>query len=224
MEGNMPVTEVVSSEPDMILPWSTVYTRHQHEKAVAEMLTMKGFEVFLPMYESVRRWRDRRKLLRLPLFPCYVFVRGAVTNRLPVLTTPGVHMILCVGEKVATIPEEEIQSIRRAVDGDFRVEPHPFLKCGEQVRVIRGTLSGVEGILVRKKNMFRLVLSVAMLSQSVAVEVYAGDVEPVGTGVSPERLRADRQVDLRSPHSPIPPVRDQWDMEVARLEVAPKVG
>ena len=80
-------------------------------------------------------------------------------------------MILCQGDKIATIPEEEIQAIRRTVDGDFHVEPHPFLKCGERVRVTRGTLSGVEGILVRKKNVFRLVLSVDLLSQSVAVEV-----------------------------------------------------
>lgn len=176
----MPIVPFPSSETGIILPWSAVYTRYQHEKNVAEMLTTKGFEVFLPLYESVRRWKQRRKLLRMPLFPCYVFVRGAVTSRLPVLTTPGVHMILCQGDKVADIPEEEIQAIRMTLDGNFHVEPHPFLICGERVRVIRGTLSGIEGILVRKKNVFRLVLSVSMLSQSVAVEVYAEDVEPVG--------------------------------------------
>jgi hypothetical protein len=66
-----------------------------------------------------------------------------------------------------------------AVKGNFRVEPHPFLKCGERVRVIRGSLEGVEGILVRKKNLYRLVLSVDMMAQSVAVEIDASDVEPV---------------------------------------------
>lgn len=159
--------------------WCAVYTRHQHEKTVAEMLQAKGFEVFLPLYESVRRWKDRKKLLSLPLFPGYVFVRGAIEQRLPVLTTPGVHMILSHGERVATIPEDEIEAIKRSIDGKLRVEPHPFLRCGERVRVIRGSLEGVEGVLTRKKNLFRLVLSVEMLRQSVAVEIDALDVVPV---------------------------------------------
>ena len=159
--------------------WWALYTRHQHEKVVADMLMAKGFEVFLPLYESVRRWKDRSKVLSLPLFPCYLFVRGGLNRRLQVVTTPGVHMILNHGENVATIPEDEIQAIRLTVEGHFRVEPYPFLKCGERVRVTRGTLEGVEGVLIRKKNMYRLVLSVEMLAQSVAVEIDATDVEPV---------------------------------------------
>jgi transcription antitermination factor NusG len=159
--------------------WWVLYTRHQHEKTVAEMLSAKGFEVFLPLYESIRRWKDRSKMLTLPLFPCYVFVRGGLNRRLQVVTTPGVHMILFHGEHVAIIPETEIDAIRMAVEGPFRVEPHPFLKCGERVRVTRGSLEGVEGVLVRKKNLYRLVLSVNMMAQSVAVEIDAADVEPV---------------------------------------------
>ncbi len=152
---------------------------------MSETLEAKGFEVFLPLYESTRRWKDRRKVLSLPLFPCYVFVRGAIERRLPVLTTPGVHMIISHGEKVATVPDAEIEAIRRAVDGHFKVEPHPFLRCGERVRVVRGSLNGVEGVLTRKKNLFRLVISVEMLAQSVAVEIDAMDVVPaVGRNVA----------------------------------------
>ncbi|MDR3727392.1 MAG: UpxY family transcription antiterminator [Terracidiphilus sp.] len=158
--------------------WWAVYTRHQHEKVVAQMLSAKGFEVFLPLYDSTRRWKDRNKMLSLPLFPCYLFVRGENMHRLQVMTTPGVHMILCNGEKVAVVPEAEIQAIRKTVEGDFHIEPHPFLKYGERVRVKRGSLAGVEGILVRKRNQYRLVLSVDMLAQSVGVEVDASDVEP----------------------------------------------
>jgi transcription antitermination factor NusG len=159
--------------------WWALYTRHQHEKTVATMLSAKGFEVFLPLYESTRRWKDRSKMITLPLFPCYVFLRGGLNRRLQVMTTPGVHMVLLCGERVAVIPEAEIQGIRRAVEGPFHVEPHPFLKCGERVRVTRGSLEGVEGILVRKKNLYRLVLSVDMMAQSVAMEIDASDVEPV---------------------------------------------
>lgn len=159
-------------------PWWALYTRHQHEKSVAEMLATKGFEVFLPLYDSTRRWKDRTKLLSLPLFPCYVFVRGGLSRKLQVVTTPGVHMILYRGERVATIPEPEIEAVQRAVAGSYRIEPHPFLKCGMRVRVVRGALEGVEGILTRKKNIHRLILSVDMLAQAVAVEVHAADVEP----------------------------------------------
>ena len=160
--------------------WWALYTRHQHEKTVAEMLSAKGLEVFLPLYVTRRRWKNRSKVLSLPLFPGYLFVQGGLDRRLQVLTTPGVHMILCIGDHPAIIPETEIQAIRRAVDGSYRIEPHPFLKCGERVRVKRGALEGVEGVLVRKKNMYRLVLSVDLLERSVGVEIDASDVEPVG--------------------------------------------
>jgi transcription antitermination factor NusG len=192
---------LATNSADFELPngnaWWALYTRHQHEKAVAEMLTVKGFEVFLPLYDSTRRWKDRRKVLSLPLFPCYLFVRGGLDRRLQVVTTPGVHMILYRGDQVAVVPEEEIGAIQRAVAGPYRVEPHPFLKCGARVRVTQGALEGVEGILVRKKNSCRLVLSVGMLAQSVAVEVDAWDVEPIGAEkgmqaslIAPEQTRA----------------------------------
>ena len=161
------------------LHWWALYTRHQHEKVVAEMLSAKGFEVLLPLYDSIRRWKDRQKVLSLPLFPCYVFVRGGVRRRLEVVSTPGVHMILNHGEHIALIPENEIHAIRRTMEGRFHMEPHPFIRCGDRVRVIRGSLQGVEGILIRKKNQFRLVLSVDMLAKSVAVEIDAADVEPI---------------------------------------------
>jgi transcription antitermination factor NusG len=165
--------------------WWAVYTRHQHEKVVAGLLSAKGFEVFLPLYESKRHWKDRDRTLSLPLFPCYLFVRGELNRRLQVVMTAGVHMILCRGEQVAKIPEAEIQAIRKAVEAPLHVEPHPFLLCGERVRVKRGTLEGVEGILVRKKNQYRLVLSVEMLAQSVDVEIDLLDVEPAPRGLVP---------------------------------------
>ncbi|HEY1580280.1 MAG TPA: UpxY family transcription antiterminator [Terracidiphilus sp.] len=170
----------VDSQVRVRSPWCAVYTRHQHERSVGEMLEAKGYEVFLPLYESMRRWKDRQKLLLLPLFPGYVFVRGALDRRLPILTTPGVHMIISRGERVVLVPDEELEAIQRTIEGKLRVEPHPFLRCGERVRVVRGSLEGVEGVLTRKKNLYRLILSVQMLAQSVAVEIDAKDVTPLG--------------------------------------------
>ncbi len=161
------------------LRWWALYTRHQHEKSVADALVAKGFDVFLPLYSSVRRWKDRKKVLALPLFPCYVFVRGDVQRKLMVMATPGVHMVLHRGEEIEVIPDSEIEAIQRALDGRYAVEPHPFLKCGDTVRVKRGSLEGVKGILIRKKGSHRLVLSVNMLAQSVAVEIDGSDVEPL---------------------------------------------
>jgi transcription antitermination factor NusG len=186
MEGR--VTEMRFGKPEIesseIPGWWAVYTRHQHEKAVADVLSAKGFEVFLPLYQSLRTWKDRKKVISLPLFPCYVLVRLDVSRRLQVVSTPGVHMILGQGGRDCAVPESDIEAIRRSVQGCSRVEPHPFLKCGERVRVMRGSLEGLEGILIRKRNIYRLILSVDMLAQSVAVELSASDVEPATASFS----------------------------------------
>ncbi len=161
------------------LPWWVVYTRHQHEKAVAGALAAKEHEIFLPLYTAVNQWKDRRKAIERPLFPGYVFVRGATGRRLSIVTTPGVHMVLTEGDAPAVVPEEEILAIRRTIEGRMKIEPHPFLRCGQRVRVKRGALEGVEGLLVRIRNLFRLVLSVELLNQSVAVEIDAASVEVI---------------------------------------------
>jgi transcription antitermination factor NusG len=139
----------------------------------------KGFEVFLPVYDRVTQWKDRRKKLSVPLFPCYVFVRGEMNRRQQILTTPGVHTILSTGKDFAVIPACEIDAIRIAMKVQPGLEPHPFLACGERVCVIRGSLSGVAGILLRKRGAHRLILSVEMLAQSASVEIDVSDVEPV---------------------------------------------
>ena len=144
------------------------------------MLSAKGLEVFLPLYNCARRWRDRTVHLSLPLFPCYLFLRGIRERRLEVVTTPGIVSVLSVNGEPAEVPESEIESVRRAIEWGNRVEPHPFLRCGDRVRVISGPLEGLEGILVRKKNLYRLVLSVEILERSAAVEVDVSAVERVG--------------------------------------------
>jgi transcription antitermination factor NusG len=158
-------------------PWYAIYTRHQHEKTVAQILTSKGFEVFLPLYGAAHCWKDRAKMVSLPLFPCYVFLRGGLERRLDIVTTPGIYSLVSTAGQPAAIPAFELEAIRRAVESTMRVEPHPFLKCGEWVRVKRGPLAGFQGILVRKKNLYRLVLSVEMLGKAAAVEVDAFLVE-----------------------------------------------
>src|SRR4029077_9099496 len=166
--------------------WHALYTRHRHEKAIALALSNKGFEVFLPLYSATHRWKDRNKQLLLPLFPCYVFLRGGLERRLDIMITPGMHMLVTSGGQPAEVPEEEICAVRQLAEKAQRVEPHPFLRSGDRVRVKSGPLMGVEGILVRKKNLFRLVVSVEILGKSAATEVDASAVERVGTRSSRE--------------------------------------
>ena len=170
---------MINNDFDLPCAWYALYTKHQHEKMVARVLTIKGFETLLPLYQSARRWKDRTKLLSLPLFPCYVFLKGGLDRRLDVMTTPGIYALVSNAGQPAAIPPAEIEAIRRAVESGARVEPHPFLKCGEWMRVKSGPLAGIQGILVRKKNLCRLVLSVEMLGKSAAVEVDGFLVERV---------------------------------------------
>ncbi len=159
--------------------WHALYTRHHHEKSVAQALAGKGFTVFLPLYAAPRKWKDRTKIVTLPLFSCYVFIQGGVRRYLDILITPGVHCFVCSAGSPAIISPREIESVRRAVERCVKIEPHPFIKRGDRVRVKTGPLQGVEGILVRKKNFSRLVLTVELLGQSAAVEV---DVSTGGAG------------------------------------------
>jgi len=173
--------------------WHAIYTRHQHERVVAEILGKKGLEVFLPTYSAVLRWKDRNKQLTLPLFPTYLFFADGLDQRLQILTTPGVCAILGTAGVPAVIPSEEISAIRQVVESSLRIEPHPFLQYGDRVRVTTGPLVGIEGILIRKKHLYRLVLSVRMLGKSAAVEVDASRVQrmpaaPVAT--APRALSA----------------------------------
>ncbi|MFZ0738894.1 MAG: UpxY family transcription antiterminator [Candidatus Acidiferrales bacterium] len=170
-------TESSPDQTNRVSAWYAVYTRHQHEKTVARILTIKGFDTLLPLYQVPRRWQDRVKLLSLPLFPCYVFIKGGLERRLDIMTTPGIHALVTSAGQPAAIPPIEMEAIRRTVESGARVEPHPFLKSGEWVRVKYGPLAGVQGLLVRKKNLYRLVLSVEMLGKAVAVEVDAFLVE-----------------------------------------------
>jgi len=160
-------------------PWYALYTRHQHEKTVSNILENKGFHTFLPLYNVKRRWKDRNKSISLPLFPCYVFLCGDLERRLDVLVTPGVNRFVEVAGQPARIAESEIRMIREAIERKARIEPYPFLKSGDWVRVRSGPLEGFEGILVRQKKGSRLVLAVELLGKAAAVEVDLSDVEAV---------------------------------------------
>jgi transcription antitermination factor NusG len=159
--------------------WFALYTRSRHEKRIAEQLHNKQIEHFLPLYESVHRWRDRNAQVQLPLFPGYVFVRLCLTDRLQVLQLPGAVRFVSFSGQPQALPENQVESLRSGLATQLRMEPHPFLRAGRRVRIRRGPLQGAEGILLRRKERTRFILSLELLMRSVAVEVDAADVEPI---------------------------------------------
>lgn len=152
-------------------PWYAIRTRSHYERTVSTVLESKGLNAYLPVYRSRRRWSDRVVQLDLPLFPGYVFCRFDTARRLPVITTPGVVSIVGFGNDPAVIPDHEVEAIHTILKSGLATEPCPFLREGQRVRVTHGSLKDVEGILVKKKADWRLVVSVTMLQRSVSVEL-----------------------------------------------------
>jgi transcription antitermination factor NusG len=159
--------------------WYAAYTSANHEKRVATQLAQRGVEHFLPLYEAVHRWKDRRVRLQSPLFPGYVFVRLPLSEKLKILQLPGVARLVGFGDRPVSLPEDEIESLRRGFRGDMKMEPHPYLSEGHRVRIMRGPLTGLDGILLRKKGNLRLVLSIDLIMRSIVVDVDAADIRPI---------------------------------------------
>ncbi len=158
--------------------WFAVYTIPRHEKHVSEILAEHRIETFLPLYRATRQWQKSRPVvLELPLFPTYVFVRIARQARGAVLGTSGVLSIVGSPREPWALPDLEIEALRFGLL-ERKIEPHPYLVVGERVRIKAGVMTGVEGVLVRKKNDFRVVLTLDTIMRSVSVEVDADDIEP----------------------------------------------
>jgi transcription antitermination factor NusG len=159
--------------------WYAVSARPRHEKFVARHLEGRGLNYFLPVYRSVRCWKDRRKELEMSLFPGYVFVNLNLRDRLGVLQAPGVVRFVLFQGQPAQIPDSEIRALESSLAAGRELQPHPYLREGARVRVKRGPLLGAEGIMIHRKQRFRLVLSVDLIMRSVMVEVDEGDVEAI---------------------------------------------
>jgi transcription antitermination factor NusG len=160
--------------------WYAAYTCANNEKLVASKLLARGVEHFLPLYSSVRQWKDRRITLDLPLFPGYVFVRLALVERLRVLQIPRVVRLVGFSGVPSALPDEQVEVLRTGLAERLRAEPHPFLTVGRRVRIVRGPLAGLEGVLLRKKGSFRFVLSVELIQRSLSVDVDASEVQALG--------------------------------------------
>lgn len=163
--------------------WFALYTTSRHEKRVAEHLAQREIECYLPLYRSQRRWSDGSKIaLELPLFPGYLFTHIRRNQRGSVLAVPGVLSVVGgTGGEPAPLPDATIDSLRTGLRLR-EVQPHPLVTVGQKVRIRAGALAGLEGIVVRNKNSFRVVMTLEHIMQSYAVEVSLEDLDPLTPG------------------------------------------
>ena len=170
------------SEPLTNKDWYAVYTVVRHEKKVDSKLSSMNIETFLPLREVLTKWKDRRKRVKLPLFPGYIFVRMFENDAqmlLRILNTKGVVRILSTNGSYETVPNEQIDSIRCLIDKNVEYDPYEYLAKGKEVVVVNGPLQGVHGKILGRKGKNRLIVSIDIIKRSVSVNVDPYDIELV---------------------------------------------
>jgi len=161
--------------------WYAVHTMARHEKRVTARFEDKRVCTFLPLLHQIHRWSDRRSVVEIPMFSCYAFVRigRTVDERVKVLRTPSVLGFVGSERQGTPIPDEQIESIRKAISEKIPCFPYPFISAGKRVRIRGGSLDGIEGILVRQGGDQSLVVSVELLRRSVSIRLEGFDIELV---------------------------------------------
>ena len=179
MDSNACTLPFVSHGSDAAKDWFAVFTVPRHEKRVEAHFRLREIENFLPLCQKSRQWKDGSKgTLQLPLFSSYIFVRIGCGGRAPVLRVPGVISIVGCGPRPLPVPDSYIHWLQEGLR-QGKIEPYPYLAAGTRVRIRSGAMAGMEGVLLRKKNNFRVVLTLEMIMKSVTVEVEMEDIEPV---------------------------------------------
>lgn len=177
--------------------WFALYTTPRHEKRIAQHLTQRSIEYYLPLYSSDRKWRDGSRVrLELPLFPSYIFVRIQRSERVSVLSVPGaIAMVGGTGGEPAAVSDSTIESLKIGLR-EHKIEPHPLLRVGQLARIRSGPFANMEGVVVRRKGSCRIVLTLEQIMQSVAIEVDEKDLECVAPLVTGHMAAASKDVRL----------------------------
>ena len=159
--------------------WYAIQTRSRHEKIVRDQLAAKSITQLLPLWRKRSIWKDRVKYVEVPLFSSYLFGYFALQEKVAVLETIGVARIVGVNGTAVPVPEEQIAAVRMMVEHRLSYNPHPYLVGGMRVQITRGVLMGAEGTLIAKKGRHRLVISIDLIQQAIAVDIDSADVEPL---------------------------------------------
>jgi|SRR5579864_2645219 len=153
--------------------WFALGVASRHEKVIRDLLRIKGFETLLPVYARRHQYGSRSRSFEIPVFPGYVFCRFDLSARLPVLRTPGVLQVVGAGKIPIPVADDEIVSIRRAMEARVPMTPCLYWHSGQKGRITKGPLAGIEGIVMNAKPPVRLVLSVNLLQRSLLLEIDA---------------------------------------------------
>lgn len=166
--------------------WYAGYTSSRHEKSVAAQLSLRAVEHFLPLYETMHRWKNGRHRVQLPLFPGYIFVRIPLVERLRVLEVAGFVRLVAFQGTPLPLPESDIEIMRRALRGGLAAEPHPYLVEGTRVEICGGPLRGMRGTLLRRHSQLRVVVTIDLIQRAMIADVDARDVVPLREPVASE--------------------------------------
>jgi transcription antitermination factor NusG len=172
--------------------WFAMRVRTNYEKTFSRAIESRGFDFFLPTYQKTRAWSDRIKQIHQPLFPGYVFCLLNLQERAPALLAPGAMRFVGIGRNPIAIPEAEIESLRTLINS-FQVKPWPFLRLGQKVRIEKGPLAGVEGVIESFRSGYRIVVSIELLQRSVTAELEGHWLAPLIEAIErlPRRSRPD---------------------------------
>ncbi len=168
------------SPAEQTVCWYAVHVKSRHEFVVLDELTEKNLEAFLPAAKRVSQWKDRKKIVKYPLFPGYLFVKISPGPEafLDVLRTRGVVTFISLEPgKPTPVAPEEIDSLRLLVESGKELDVYPHLKQGTRIRIKNGPLKNAEGILIRKENEYLFQVTVELLGRSVSIRVAAQEVE-----------------------------------------------
>lgn len=159
--------------------WLAAYTKARHEKKADQELRKKGIESYLPVVKRRHQWKDRKKWVWVPLFRSYVFVKIPLTRTLDVLETHGIHHMVRFQNRYAEIPEDQIEAVKRLLEGGYSPDSHDFFEVGNEVEIVSGPLKGVRGVLSRKDGGLRFVLRIDGIRQAISVHIDAGMLKAV---------------------------------------------
>jgi len=171
------LSEGVESLADIAGDWFVAHTKSRAEKALAWDLASLAIPYFLPMSEKTAIWGGRKRKVLLPIFTSYVFFAGGDRERYQAMTTNRVANVIPVHQRDKLV--DELEGIRKALASRNQLDLYPFTAVGKRCRVAKGVLQGIEGIVIRKDDVLRLVLQVSMLGQGASLEITADLLEPV---------------------------------------------
>lgn len=164
---------------DKVTEWFAITTRYKHEKKVHELLNCKGYTCYLPLYNKISYWKDRKKKIQQPLFNCYLFVNIDLRYKTEILETSGVVKFVSFSHGPVPIPENQIELIKSLLDKDRKIEANYSFAKGQKVKVIHGPFKGLDGMFFDTKDESRLVITLDSLNQSIAVEINADEIVPM---------------------------------------------